>query len=206
MLQESELKSLEWSVFFIFGVHVDRELSVGSIVNLADSCIVNYRVVVVAFVFFSDGVHLAYEVLSLWCCLAVFNDMAFFPAVEAQIIIHASLSFFLGKSAALLRWGSPTCRLGSVNPSIDLSILSLYFLDSGSTALPCRSGIDAPIAIEVACFLYHGVQCSWCQSDVQQFLLKTRMKALPKGVLFGSVVDTRTSGVLTPELVPFSKV
>src|SRR5579863_10609130 len=99
MLQESELKILERSVFFIFGAHVDQELSFRSIVNLADSRIVNYRVVVFAFVFFGDGVHVAYEVsgLSLWCCLAVFNDMSFLPAVEAQIIIHASLSFFLGK-------------------------------------------------------------------------------------------------------------
>ena len=85
MLQESELKILEQSVFFVFGAHVDRKLSLGSIVNLADSRIVNYWVVAVAFVFFGDCVHVAYEVsgLSLWCCPAVFSDMAFFPAVEA---------------------------------------------------------------------------------------------------------------------------
>src|SRR5579863_8943612 len=99
MLQESELKILERSIFFIIGAHVDRELSFRGIVNLADSRIVHYWVVVVAFVFFGDGIHLAYKVsgLSLWCCPVVFSDVAFFPTVEAQIIIHASLSFFLGK-------------------------------------------------------------------------------------------------------------
>src|SRR5579863_10712786 len=102
MLQESELKILERSIFFIVRAHIDRELSFRGIVDLTDSRIVNYRVVVVAFVFFGDCIHLAYKVsgLSLWCCSAVFSDVTFFPTVEAQIIIHASLSFFLGKRSS----------------------------------------------------------------------------------------------------------
>src|SRR5579863_5536431 len=121
--QERKLKMLERGIFL--GVLGDRELGLGCEVNLVDN-VINLQVVVVAIVFFCDGVPLGYEfpLATLWCFSAIAGPVTSFPAVVAEVIIQAVLPFSWRKSFGL-----------------DLFLA----LNPGSSLLLCGFSIDARI-------------------------------------------------------------
>ena len=82
---------LERGIFLVLG---DRELGLGCEVNLVDN-VINLQVVVVAIVVFCDGVPLGYKfpLATLWCCTTIAGPVTSFPAVVAEVIIHAVLPF-----------------------------------------------------------------------------------------------------------------
>src|SRR5579863_4210646 len=83
---------LEQGIFL--GVLGDRERGLRCEVNLVDN-VINLQVVVVAIVFFCDGVPLGYEfpLATLWCFSAIAGPVTSFPAVVAEVIIRAVLPF-----------------------------------------------------------------------------------------------------------------
>ena len=90
--------------------------------------------------------------------------MSGFAAIEAQVVIHAMLSFRKGKMASFLERGP---SVGGVNLCI-WSFLSGDFSDSGiiiSTVWWTSIGISwscvkSPIAIKVSSFFDCGCKCS----------------------------------------------
>src|SRR5579863_7992889 len=112
---------LERGIFLALG---DRELGLWCEVNLVDN-VINLQVVV-AIVFFCDGVPLGYKfpLATLWCFSAIAGPVTSFPAVVAEVIIQAVLPFSWRKSFGL-----------------DLFLA----LNPGSSLLLCGFSIDARI-------------------------------------------------------------
>ena len=129
-----------------------------------------------------------------------------FATIEAEVIVYAMFPFGKGKAASFLKRGTST---GGIDLCIQ-SFLSGDFTDSGiaiSAAWWTSIGISwshvkSPVTIEVSSFFDHGCEHSGLRSQKCHLLIEGTIEIVAEGKHLGSIVNTRSSGMLAPFLVP----